>query len=395
MEKIYLDNASTTMISAEVLNAMMPVLTDNYGNSSSVHSFGRATASLVDNSRDIIAQSINAKSNEIYFTSSGSEANTWAIVGIAMANSNKGNHIITTKIEHESVLGACRYLEQNGFNVTYLDVDKNGFVVFTELLKAIKPSTILISIMSANNELGTIQNLKAIAYTAHEKGIIFHTDAVQLYGNMEIDVDDLKIDALTISAHKIYGPKGVGALYVSNKVKIDPIIFGGNQERGKRGGTLNTPAIVGFGKASEIAYRDIKANKHKLRLLSEYFTSKLTTEIENVVINAPVKQKVPQIISATFTGVDGESLLTKLDLMGVAVSTGSACTSNSLTVSHVLQAIGLKNDDARSTIRFSLSKHNSYEQLDEAIAIIAKAVEELRSFSSTYGMKTRKRKGDK
>ena len=395
MEKIYLDNASTTNLSAEVLNAMMPALTDNFGNSASVHSFGRSASSLVDQSRDTIANTINAKSNEIYFTSSGSEANTWAIIGIAMANSTKGNHIITSKIEHESVLGACKYLENNGFNVTYLDVDKNGFICFTDLLRAIKPNTILISIMSANNELGTIQNIKAISHTAKEKGIIFHTDAVQLYGNMEIDVVDMNIDALTFSAHKIYGPKGVGGLYLSNKIKIDPIIFGGNQERAKRGGTVNTAGVVGFAKASEIAHRDMRANNHKLRLLSEYFVSKLSSSVENIIFNADIRQKLPHIISVTFVGVDGESLLTKLDIAGVAVSTGSACTSNSLTVSHVMQAIGLKNDNARSTIRFSLGKNNSYEQLDEAIKIISKSVEELRAYSSTYGMKIRKRKGDK
>ena len=395
MEKIYLDNASTTNLSAEVLNAMMPALTDNFGNSASVHSFGRSASSLVDQSRDTIANTINAKSNEIYFTSSGSEANTWAIIGIAMANSTKGNHIITSKIEHESVLGACKYLENNGFNVTYLDVDKNGFICFTDLLRAIKPNTILISIMSANNELGTIQNIKAISHTAKEKGIIFHTDAVQLYGNMEIDVVDMNIDALTFSAHKIYGPKGVGGLYLSNKIKIEPIIFGGNQERAKRGGTVNTAGVVGFAKASEIAHRDMRANNHKLRLLSEYFISKLSSSVENIIFNADIRQKLPHIISVTFVGVDGESLLTKLDIAGVAVSTGSACTSNSLTVSHVMQAIGLKNDNARSTIRFSLGKNNSYEQLDEAIKIISKSVEELRAYSSTYGMKIRKRKGDK
>ena len=249
--------------------------------------------------------------------------------------------------------------------------------------------------MSANNELGTIQNIKAIAQTAHEKGIIFHTDVVQLYGNMQIDVADIGIDALTISAHKIYGPKGVGCLYVSNKVKIEPIIFGGNQERNKRGGTHNTAGIVGFAKACEVANRDMRTNNHKVRELSEYFIKKLTESVENVTINANIKQKLPHIISVTFTGVDGESLLTKLDLNGVAVSTGSACTSNSLTISHVMTAIGLSNEDAKSTIRFSLGKNNSYEEIDTALEIIKRSVDELRAYSSTYGMKTRKRKGDK
>ncbi len=392
MDKIYLDNSATTPLGAEVLNAMMPVLSGVYGNPASIHSFGREASNLLDEARDTIAKTINAHSNEIYFTSSGSEANSWAIVGIANANHNKGNHIITSKIEHPSVLEACKYLERNGFEVTYLDVDENGFIRFADLLRAIKQGTIMISVMFANNELGTIQNIKAIAQTAHEKGIIFHTDAVQIYGNMDIDVEDLGIDALTISAHKIYGPKGVGALYVSNKIKIEPLIFGGNQERGKRGGTTNLAGVVGFAKACEIAKRDMRTNNHKLRLLSEYFISKLTGAVENIKFNAHTKQKLPHIISVNFVGVDGESLLTKLDMNGIAVSTGSACTSNSLTVSHVMTAIGLNNDDARSTIRFSLGKNNSYEELDKAITIIVKSVEELRAFSSTYGSKTRKKK---
>lgn len=394
-EKIYLDNAATTNLSAEVLNAMLPVMTNVVGNSASMHSFGREAANLVENSRQVIAESINAKSNEIYFTASGSEANSMALIGIANANRSRGNHIIVSKIEHPSIIEACKFLERDGFSVTYLDVDSHGFINFAELLRAIKSNTILISIIAANNEIGTIQNIKAISQTAHEKDVVFHTDAAQLYGSMILDVEDLGIDAMTISAHKIYGPKGVGALYVSNKVKIDPIVFGGNQERGKRGGTTNTAGVVGFAKACEVAIRDMKTNNHKVRALSEYFTSKLTQAIENVIINANTRQKLPHIISATFVGVDGESLLTKLDMNGVAVSTGSACSIEPLSVSHVMTAIGLKTDDARCAIRFSIGKNNSYEELDKAVAIIAKSVEELRDFSSTYGMKTRKRKGAK
>ena len=395
MEKIYLDNASTTVLSAEVLNAMMPAMTEVYGNSASLHSFGRDAAALVDESRDKIAESINAKSNEIYFTSSGSEANTWAIIGIAMANRARGNHIITTKIEHQSTLEACKYLERNGFKVTYLDVDQNGFIRFTDLFSKMDSNTILLSFCGANNEIGTIQNLKAIAETAHEKGVLVHLDAVQLFGNMNLDVENLGVDAMTISAHKFYGPKGIACLYLSNNVKIENLIYGGNQERGKRGGTINTAGVVGFAKAAEIAMRDMRTNTHKLRLISEYFISRLNESVENIKINANVRQKLPNIISVTFTGVDGESLLTKLDMAGVAVSMGSACTSNSLTVSHVLTAIGLSNDDARSTIRFSLGKNNSYEELDRAVGIIKRNVEDLRAYSSTYSSKIRKRKGDK
>ncbi len=392
-EMIYLDNASTTNIGAEVLNSMVSVYNNTYGNSSSIHSFGREASGLVDASRDAIAESIGAKSNEIYFTGSGSEANSWAIIGLAYANQHRGYHIITSKIEHPSVLEACKYLENNGFEVTYLNVDRHGFINFAELLGAIKSNTILISIMSANNELGTIQNLKAIAHTAHDLNILFHTDAVQLYGHMQMDVEDLGIDAMSISAHKIYGPKGVGALYLSNRAKILPIVYGGNQERGKRGGTTNTAGIVGFAKASEIAYRDMRTNNAKLRALSEYFVTQLTSNVEHVIINGDTRQKLPHIISATFVGVDGESLLMKLDMNGVAVSTGSACSANSLSVSHVMQAIGLSNDNAKATIRFSLGKNNSYEELDKAVAVVKKCVDELRAYSSTYGAKIRKRKG--
>ena len=395
MEKIYFDNASTTSLNAEVLNAMLPVMTDSYGNSESVHLFGREAQDLVDSARDIIAETINAKSNEIYFTGSGSEANTWAIVGVAMANRDKGNHIITSKIEHVSVLNACAYLEKNGFEVTYLDVDKNGFIRFDKLQDLIRSETLMIAIMGANNEIGTIQNIKAIARTAHEKNIIFMTDAVQLYGHMEIDVQDMEIDVMTMSAHKLNGPKGVGCLYLKNGIKIDPIIFGGNQERGKRGGTANTPGIVGFARASEIAHSNMRIFNHKLKSLSDYFVAKLTESVENIIINAETRQKLPHIISVTFVGVDGESLMTKLDMNGIAVSMGSACTSNSLKVSHVISAIGIQADNARSTIRFSFSTSNTFEEIDKAIAIIKQAVDELRAYSSTYSMKIRKRKGDR
>lgn len=394
-ERIYFDYAATTNLGAEVLNEMMPVMNNVFGNSASIHSFGRESLNLIENARETIAESINANPNEIYFTSGGSEANSWAIVGLANANRNKGNHIIVSSIEHSSVLEACRYLQNNGFEVTYLDVDRNGFINFAELLRAIQSNTILISIVSANNEIGTIQNIKAISQTAHEKGVIFHTDAVQLYGNMNIDVEELGIDAMSISAHKIYGPKGVGALYLSNKVKIDPIVFGGDQENGHRGGTTNTAGVVGFGKACEIALRDMKTNNHKLRSLAEYFETKLSGSVENIKFNIGTKQKLPHVLSVVFVGVDGESLATKLDLNGVAISTGSACHTSEMSVSHVLKAIGLSNDEARCSVRFSFGKNNSYEEIDKAITIIVRAVEELREFSSTYGMKTRKRKGDK
>lgn len=394
-DKIYLDNAATTNLSGEVLNSMLPVLTNTFGSSVSSHSFGRESELLINSARETIAETINAKSNEIYFTSGGSEANSWALIGIANANRNKGNHIIVSKIEHPSIMQACKFLENDGFSITYLDVDNNGFINFAELLRSIRSNTILISIIAANNEIGTIQNIKAISQTAHEKGVVFHTDASLLYGNMDIDVEDLGVDAMTISAHKIYGPKGVGALYLSNKVKIYPIIFGGYEEGGVRGGTANTAGIVGFAKSCEIALRDMKSNNHKLRALGEYFTTKLLQTIENVKIVANTRQKLPHIVSVLFVGVDSESLVAKLDLNGVAVSTGSDCHQNILSVSHVAKALGYNNDDARCVVRFSFGKNNSYEEIDKAIAVVAKSVEELRAFSSTYGMKIRKRKGDK
>lgn len=382
--EIYFDNASTTKISGEVLNAMMPVLTDVYGNSSSVHAVGRRANKYLDDARDQIAKTLNVKSGEIYFTSGGTEANNWAIVGLALANRTKGNHIITSKIEHHSILEACAYLEQNGFRVTYLDVDKYGFINFADFLGALSSDTILISIMSANNEIGTIQNIKAIAQTAKEKNIIFHTDAVQLYGHMNIDCEDIGIDALSISAHKLHGPKGVGALYVSDKINIAPLHFGGNQEKGKRGGTVNVAGAVGFAKASEIAYRDLVINNYKTKTLAEYFVAQLEKEVPDVSINGYPRQKLNNIVSVSFAGIDGSALLMMLDLKGVYISTGSACMANALDTSHVIRALGMSEDLAKGTVRFSFSANNEPEEIDKAIAIIKESVSKLRAFSPTY-----------
>ncbi len=390
--EIYFDNAATTKISGEVLNSMMPILTENYGNSSSVHAVGRRANKMLDEARDQIAKTLNVKATEIYFTSGGTEANNWAIIGLAMANRSKGNHIITSKIEHHSILDACAYLERNGFKVTYLDVDKYGFINFADYLGALTQDTILVSIMSANNEIGTIQNIKAIAQTAKEKGVIFHTDAVQLYGHMNIDCEDIGIDALSISAHKIHGPKGVGALYVSDKINIEPYVMGGNQERGKRGGTVNIAGIVGFAKASEIAYRDLVVNNYKTKTLAEYFVTQLEKEIPDISINGYARQKLPNIVSVSFAGIDGSALLMMLDLKGVYISTGSACMANALDTSHVVRAIGLNEDMAKGTVRFSFSKNNEPEEIDRAIAIIKESVLKLRALSPTYS-KTKKTTG--
>lgn len=380
--KVYLDNAATTYVSSEVLNEMMPCFNAIYGNANSIHGFGRDAAAIVDRARDRIAAAINAKSaNEIYFTSGGTEADNWAIKGLAHANANKGKHIITSAIEHHAVLDACAALEKEGFTVTYLPVDSTGLVSITELLRAIRKDTILISIMAVNNEVGTIQNIKTIAKTAHENGILFHTDAVQALGALRLDVQDMEIDALSVSAHKIYGPKGVGALYVKNGVRIENLIDGGSQERGKRGGTLNVPGIAGFGKAAEIAVRDLVINQQKLRSIREYFLSKLRENVEYIHINGHPHQKIQGTVSVSFEMIEGESLLMLLDLDGVAVSTASACTSNSLLPSHVLKAMGIEDELAQGTIRFSFGKNTSKADIDYALEVLTNAVKKLRAIS--------------
>lgn len=381
MPKIYLDNAATTFVSEEVLNEMLPSFGSEYGNANSTHSFGRDAMALVDIARDRIANGINAKSSEIYFTSGGTESNNWAIIGLAMANRDKGNHIITSQIEHHSVLDACKKLETMGFEVTYLPVDDKGLVSIADLLHYLNDKTILVSIMAANNEIGTIQNLKTIAKITHEKNVIFHTDAVQAVGAFKIDVDDIGIDAMSMSSHKIHGPKGVGALYVRKKIKIDPYILGGSQENGKRGGTLNVPGIVGFGKAFEIAIRDYLVNNKKLKTLHDYFVNKLTKELQYVKVNGHYAQRLPGIASITFETVDAEALLLLLDLDGIACSLGSACMAGSTEPSHVLKAIGLTVEESKSTIRFSFGTNNTKEEIDFVVDKIKKHLTKLRGIS--------------
>ncbi|MDD2445280.1 MAG: cysteine desulfurase family protein [Clostridia bacterium] len=381
-EKIYLDNAATTYVSGEVLNEMLPCFSTIYGNASSLHNFGREAMGIVDRARDRIAKAINAKmSNEIYFTSGGTEANNWAIMGLALANRNKGNHIITTAIEHESVLASCKSLEQMGFEITYLPVDQYGLASLADLMHNIKTETILISMMSVNNEIGTIQNIKAIGKTAHEHGIIFHTDAVQAVGALKLDVQDMEIDAMTMSGHKIYGPKGIGALYIKNGIKINNLIYGGSQERNKRGGTINVPSIAGFGKAVEIATRDLAVNQQKIKTIRTYFLEQVNEKIPYVKLNGHPLQKVQGIVNLSFEMIDGESLLMLLDLDGIAVSTGSACTAGLAETSHVLQALGLGEELARGAIRFSFGKMISKEKVDFVIDKLVKSVAKLRKIS--------------
>lgn len=381
--KIYLDNASTTYVSNEVLSEMLPCFNSIYGNAGSLHNFGRDAMAIVDKARDRVKEAINAsKANEIYFTSGGTEADNWAVIGVAHAYANKGKHIITSQIEHHAVLHACEQLEKEGFEITYLPVDSTGLVNLPELLHAIRKDTTLISIMAVNNEVGTIQNVKAIAKIAHDYGIIFHTDAVQAIGSVKIDVQDMEIDLLSMSSHKIHGPKGVGALYVKNGVRIDPITFGGtNQERGKRAGTENVPGIAGFGKAIEIATKNYMINNKKLKMIREYFLEKLHEKVQFFQVNGHPHQKSNAILNISFYGVDGESVLMLLDLAGIAVSTSSACTSKSLLPSHVLKAMQIPDEIAKGSIRFSFGLNISKSDVDYVVDEIEKVINKLRAIS--------------
>ncbi|MCI5797261.1 MAG: cysteine desulfurase NifS [Firmicutes bacterium] len=379
--RVYLDSAATTYVTNEVLNEMMPCYNIFFGNPNSIHSFGREAQGIVDRARDRIAKTINAKSEEIYFTSGGTESDNWAIKGIAHAYANKGKHIITSQIEHPAVMESCRALEKEGFEVTYLPVDKYGVVSLAALLHAIRKDTILISIMAVNNEVGTIQNIKAIGKTARENGILFHTDAVQAYGALKLDVEDMCIDLMSFSSHKIYGPKGVGALYVRKGVRIANLLDGGHQERSKRGGTTNVPAIAGFGKAAEINARDLAVNGQRMKSLRDYFIKQVTEKIPYVIVNGHPQQKVNSIVSISFELIEGEAILLMLDFEGIAVSTGSACTSGSLEKSYVLSAMGIEDEIANGTIRFSFSRSTTKADLDYTVEKLAEVVEKLRKIS--------------
>ena len=381
MNKIYLDNAATTQINSEVLAEMMPYFDSVYGNPSSLHSFGREAKAAVEKARAQVAKGIGCEPSEIYFTSGATEANNWALRGLAYAYSKRGNHIITSKIEHPSILETCKQLESEGFKVTYLDVDKFGFVRLDQLLHYVDKNTILISIMAANNEIGTIQNIQAIANIAKEKGVLFHTDATQAIGAININTKEMGIDALSISSHKINGPKGVGALYLKKGITIQKFMFGGEQEKNLRAGTTNTPLVVGFGKAVELATMDIIPNAKKLSMLRNYFVKEVQNKIDQTFLNGHPIQRLPNNASISFGMVEGESLLFMLDMAGIAVSTGSACASGSLQESHVLKAIGLHSDLAQGTIRFSLSKSTTKAEIDYVVEELEKIIKKLRKIS--------------
>jgi cysteine desulfurase len=383
-KKVYLDYSATTPMKKEIVDEMMPYFTEKFGNASSIYSLGREAKKAVDEAREQIAKAIGADSKEIFFTGGGSEADNWAIKGIAYANKSKGNHIITSKIEHHAVLHVCEYLEKHGFEVTYLDVDEYGFVDLNQLREAITDKTILITIMYVNNEIGTIQPIKEIAHIAKENNVYFHTDAVQALGNVAIDVKDLGVDLMNFSSHKIYGPKGIGAMYIRKGVKIDPLIHGGAQERRKRAGTENVPGMVGFGKAVELATANLISHREHLINLRDKLIKKVMDNIDYVKLNGHPEKRHPGNANFCFKYIEGESLLLSLDMVGIAGSSGSACTSGSLDPSHVLLAIGLSHEIAHGSLRLTIGDFTTEEDIDYVVENLVKIVDRLRQMSPLY-----------
>lgn len=381
---VYMDYAATTYTKPEVVEAMMPYFTNFYGNPSSIYSISRETKKAIDKARAQVAKAINADPQEIYFTGGGSEADNWAIKGIARAYQNKGNHIITTKIEHHAVLHTCEYLEKNGFEVTYLDVDAEGLVRLEDLKAAIKPTTILVTIMTANNEIGTIQPIKEIAKIAHEHGALMHTDAVQAAGNIPVDVKDIDVDLMSMSSHKIYGPKGIGSLYIKKGVRIHNLIHGGAQEKRKRAGTENIPSIVGYGKAAEIAKENMEHHIAELTRLREKLIEGVLERIPHTRLNGHRTDRLPGNSNFSFEFIEGEGILLLLDQVGIAGSSGSACTSGSLDPSHVLMAIGLTHEWAHGSLRLTVGDFTTDDDIDYILEHLPKVIERLRGLSPLY-----------
>lgn len=381
---IYFDNAATTFLKKEVLDEMMPYLTEEYGNPSSIYRHGQKAQMALIRARETVAKALNADPREIYFTGSGSEADNWAIKGAAFRNRKKGNHIITSSIEHHAVLHTCEYLEKQGFQITYLPVDEYGLVSVEDVKKAITDETILITIMFANNEIGTIQPIKEIAQMAGEKGILFHTDAVQAVGALPIDVKDLGVDMLSLSAHKFNGPKGVGALYIRKGVVIDNLIHGGGQERGKRASTENVAGIVGLAKAIELATSNIEEKSKKITALRDKVIKGVLERVPDCRLNGHPTMRLPNNANFSFKYIEGEGLLLLLDANGICASSGSACTSGSLDPSHVLLAIGLDHETAHGSLRISLSEFNTEEEVDKFLEVLPAVVQRLRDMSPLY-----------
>lgn len=381
---IYLDNAATTKVRKEVLDEMLPYFTEYYTNPSSIYTSSREVSKKVEEAREVLAKTINASKDEIYFTSGGSESDNWAIKKIMIGRMNKGKHIITTKIEHHAILESCHYLEKLGFEVTYLNVDKDGIIDLHELENSIREDTVMVSIMAANNEIGSIMPLKEIGEICKKHNIIFHTDAVQAYGNTNIDVNLMNIDLLSTSAHKIEGPKGIGFLYVRKGVNILPLINGGMQERGKRAGTTNAPSIIGFAKAAELKFNEMEKNNKYVLSLREHLIDRVLNEIPYSKLNGSRIKRLPGNANFSFQFIEGEGMLLKLDAKGICASSGSACTSGSLDPSHVLLAIGLPHEIAHGSLRLTMNHDNTMEEIDYVVDTLKEIISNLRSMSPLY-----------
>ncbi len=384
MKNIYLDHAATCATDPQVVEAMLPYFGEHFGNPSSIYSISRITRNAIENARSVLADALGASPKEIVFTSGGSESDNFAIKGIAHALKEKGKHIITSRIEHHAVLYTCKYLEKNGFDISYIPVDNSGLVKLDELEKAIRPDTILITIMHANNEIGTIQPISAIGSIARTHGIKFHTDAVQTFGHIPVNVDDLNVDLVSISGHKFYGPKGVGALYIRRGTKITPMIHGGDQENRRRASTENVPGIIGIGKAVEIAIAAMDSEAKRQISLRDEFIKKILGTIPDTILNGHPAKRLPNNINISFEGIEGESILLNLDMEGIAASTGSACSSSSLEPSHVLLSIGLTHEFAHGSVRFSLGKHTTKAELNYVAEILPGIIKKLRAMSPLY-----------
>ncbi|MCI8836988.1 MAG: cysteine desulfurase NifS [Hungatella sp.] len=383
-QTIYLDNAATTRTNPQVVEAMLPYFTENYGNPSSVYEFSAPSKEIIASARETIAESLGARPAEIYFTAGGTESDNWAIKAVAEAYGDKGKHIITSKIEHHAVLHTCEYLEKRGFEITYVDVDENGIIKLDELRKAVRPDTILISVMFANNEIGTIEPVKEIGRIAREHGILFHTDAVQAYGHIPIHVDEYNIDMLSSSAHKLNGPKGIGFLYIRTGIKMRSFVHGGAQERKRRGGTENVPGIAGYKKAVEMAMASMEEREKKERELRDYLIDRVMAEVPYVRLNGHRTTRLANNANFAFQFIEGESLLIMLDSSGICGSSGSACTSGSLDPSHVLLAIGLPHEIAHGSLRLTVSSENTMEEIDFVVERIKEIVKRLRDMSPLY-----------
>jgi cysteine desulfurase len=384
-KNVYMDYAATTFVKPEVLKEMLPYFTEKFGNPSSLYSFSNDTKKAITEAREKVAEAIKADKSEIFFTGGGSEADNWAIKGVAQAHKNKGNHIITTQIEHHAVINTCKYLEKNGFEVTYLPVDEEGFISLEDLKRAITDKTILVSIMFANNEIGTLQPIKEIGELCREKKIIFHTDAVQAVGHVKVDVEALNIDLLSMAAHKFYGPKGIGALYIRRGIKIENLIHGGGQERGKRASTENIASIIGMGKAIELAVGEIDKESQRLIDLREKLVKGIMEKIPYAKINGPVgDNRLPGNSDFSFIGIEGEALLLDLDFDGIYASTGSACASGSLDPSHVLLAIGLPHEVAHGSLRLSMGAGTTEEDIDYVLEKLPAIVKRRREMSPLW-----------